>query len=109
MKSYMSVFSLSMSVISLPRPYLPKFGSHTFLLNWLVSEPYIVCFLVAGFSRTLSKYKTGIRMNSYNGLCNMGVFISSVFTRIDPTTILDTVHVISMMWITMRTILFLVW
>ena len=25
----------TMYVVSLPRPYLPKFGSHAFLLNWL--------------------------------------------------------------------------
>ena len=46
----MSVFSLSMSVVFLPRPYLPKFGSHAFLLNCLVFGPYIACSLVAGYS-----------------------------------------------------------
>ena len=45
----MSVVSLSMSVLSLPRPYLPEFGSLAFLLNCLDSEPYIVCSLVAGY------------------------------------------------------------
>ena len=40
----MSDFSLSMSVVYLPRPYLPEFGSHAFLLNCLVSDPYIVCW-----------------------------------------------------------------
>ena len=60
----MSVFSLSMSQVSLPRPYLPDFGSHAFLLNRLVSKPYIVCSLVAeyklGFTITLRKYKTPV-------------------------------------------------
>ena len=46
----MSVFSLSMSVVSLPRPYLHEFGSRAFLLNCLVSEPYIACSLVTGYS-----------------------------------------------------------
>ena len=45
----MSVVSLSMSVLSLPRPYLPEFGSLAFLLNCLVSESYIICSLVAGY------------------------------------------------------------
>ena len=45
----MSVVSLSLSVLSLPRPYLPEFGSLAFLLNCLVSEPYIACSLVAGY------------------------------------------------------------
>ena len=47
----MSVFSLCtcMSVVSLPRPYLPEFGSHAVLLSCLVSNPYIVCSLVAGY------------------------------------------------------------
>ena len=46
----MSVFSLSMSVFSLPRPHLPEFGSFAFLLSWLVFGPYFVCSLVAGYS-----------------------------------------------------------
>ena len=46
----MSVFSPSMSVVSLPRPNLPEFGSLAFLLNCLVFGPYIVCSLVAGYS-----------------------------------------------------------
>ena len=46
----MSVFSLSMSVVSLPRPYLPDFGSLAFLLKCLVSDPNIVCSLVAGYN-----------------------------------------------------------
>ena len=37
----MSVFSLSVSVVSLPRPYLPEFRAHAFLLT------HIVCSLVA--------------------------------------------------------------
>ena len=45
----MSVVSLSLSVLSIPRPYLPEFGSLAFLLNCLVSEPYIVCSIVAGY------------------------------------------------------------
>ena len=45
----MSVFSLSMPVVSLPRPYLPEFGSLAILLNCLVSDPYIVWSLVAGY------------------------------------------------------------
>ena len=46
----MSVFSLSMSVVSIPHLYLPDFGSHAFLLSCLVSNPYIVCSLAAGDS-----------------------------------------------------------
>ena len=45
----MSVVSLSMSVLSLHRPYLPEFGSLAYLLNCLVSKPYIVYSLVAGY------------------------------------------------------------
>ena len=51
----MSVVSLSMSVLSLPRPYLPEFGSLAFLLNCLVSEPYIVCSLVAGYRNDITQ------------------------------------------------------
>ena len=51
----MSVFSLSLYVVSLPRPYLPEFGSHAFMLNCLVSEPYIVCSLVAGYSDDITQ------------------------------------------------------
>ena len=51
----MSAFSLSMSVVSLPRPYLPEFGSLAFLLNCLVSDPYIVCFLAAGYSNDITQ------------------------------------------------------
>ena len=46
----MSVFSLPMSVVSLPRPYLPEFGPPAFLLNCLLFGPYIICSLVAGYS-----------------------------------------------------------
>ena len=51
----MSVFSLSMSVVSLPRPYLPEFGPLAFLLKCLVSDPYIVCSLVAGFNDDITQ------------------------------------------------------
>ena len=51
----MSVFPLSMSVVSLPRPYLPEFWPHAFLLNFLVSESYIVCSLVAGYSDDITQ------------------------------------------------------
>ena len=51
----MSVFSLSMSVVSHPRPYLPEFGSHTFSLNCMVCDPYIVCPLVAGYSDDITQ------------------------------------------------------
>ena len=52
----MSVFSLSMSVGSLPRPYVPECGSHAFLHICLVSEPYIVCCsLVAGYSDDITQ------------------------------------------------------
>ena len=58
----MSVFSLSKSVVSLPRLCLTNFGSHAFLFNCLVSKPYIVCSLVAeyrlGTAMTRRKYKT---------------------------------------------------
>ena len=51
----MSVFSLSMSVVSLPHPYLPKFGSHAFMLNCLVSEPHIICSLVIGYNADITQ------------------------------------------------------
>ena len=51
----MSVVSLSMSVLSLPRPYLPEFGSLAFLLNCLVSVPYLVCSLVAGYRNDITQ------------------------------------------------------
>ena len=51
----MSVVSLSMSVLSLSRPYLPEIGSLAFLLNCLVSEPYIVCSLVAGYRDAITQ------------------------------------------------------
>ena len=38
-KKKISVFSLSMSVVSLPRPYLPEFGSHAFCLTvWFLNH-----------------------------------------------------------------------
>ena len=49
----MSVVSLSMSVLSLPRPYLPEFGSLACLLNCLVSE----LLLLQDTEMTLRKYK----------------------------------------------------
>ena len=49
------LFSLSMSVVSLPRLYLPEFGSHAFLLNCQVSDPYIDCSLVAGYSDDIAQ------------------------------------------------------
>ena len=45
-------------------PYLvhiynvPEFGSYAFLLNSLVSNPYIVCSLVAGYSDDFNQYKS---------------------------------------------------
>ena len=51
----MSVFSLSMSVVSLPRPHLPEFGSLAFLLSCLVFGPYIICSLVAGYSDDITQ------------------------------------------------------
>ena len=52
----MPVVSLSMSVVSLPRPYLPELGSRAFLRNCLViSYLYIVCSLVAGYSDDITK------------------------------------------------------
>ena len=54
----MFVFSLSMSVVSLPRLYLTEFGSHAFLLNFLVFYPYIVCSLLQDTAMTLRKYKS---------------------------------------------------
>ena len=51
----MSVFSLSMSVFSLPHLYLMEFGPHAFVLNCLVSAPYIVFSLVAGYSDGIAK------------------------------------------------------
>ena len=56
----MSVFSLSMSVGSLPRPHLPELGSHTFSLNCMVSDPYIVCALVAGYSDDITQVLTPV-------------------------------------------------
>ena len=46
----MSVFSLSMSVVSLPRPHLPEFGSLAFLISCLVFGPNVVFSLVAGYN-----------------------------------------------------------
>ena len=51
----MSVFSLSMSVVSPPRPYLPEFGSLACLLNCLVSDLYIVCSLIAEYSDDITQ------------------------------------------------------
>ena len=47
---YLSVFFLSRCLVSLTRPCFNKNGSHAFSLNSLVSEPYIICSLVAGYS-----------------------------------------------------------
>ena len=55
----MSVVSLSMSVLSLPRPYLPEFGSLAILLNCLVAKPYRVnvgTFGQCRYNRTLSYF-----------------------------------------------------
>ena len=51
----MSVFYLSMSLVSLPRPYLAELGSHAVWLNCLVSDLYIVCSLVAGYSDDITQ------------------------------------------------------
>ena len=51
----MPVVSLSMSVVSLPRPYLPELGSRAFLRNCLVFDLYIVCSLVAGYSDDITQ------------------------------------------------------
>ena len=54
MPGHQNIFSVYVRSF-LPRPYLPEFGSHAFLLNFLVSGPYIVCSLVAGYSDDITQ------------------------------------------------------
>ena len=54
---YKSVFSLSMSVVSLPCPYLPEFGSHAFCLIVWFTNHVLSVLLLQGTAMTLRKYK----------------------------------------------------